>query len=143
MLRTFTTRSHDQRGFTLIELLVVILIIGILAMIALPAFLNQRGKAQDTEARAQVRTAQTAMEILYNEEQDYSAGTLARLRSIERSLGEGKAALTVVSTGQDDYELRSTSVTGDTFAVTKHADGSVERTCAMSDRYGCPAGGSW
>jgi len=56
-------QKRKDEGFTLIELLVVIIIIGILAAIALPTFLNQTAKAKQSEAKTQlssVNTAQTA-----------------------------------------------------------------------------------
>jgi type IV pilus assembly protein PilA len=57
MTATWTAKQRPDEGFTLIELLVVIIIIGILAAVAIPAFLNQRQKGIDATIKSDLKTA--------------------------------------------------------------------------------------
>ncbi|MEZ0492950.1 type IV pilin protein [Kineococcus sp. TBRC 1896] len=66
--------QEKDQGFTLIELLVVIVIIGILAAIAIPTFLNQREKAWTRAAQSDLRNAATNMETYFGDNGTYVGG---------------------------------------------------------------------
>ena len=63
--------QEKDQGFTLIELLVVIIIIGILAAIAIPVFMNQRKKAVDAGIKSDLRTIANELETYYTDNQAY------------------------------------------------------------------------
>jgi type IV pilus assembly protein PilA len=87
--------SHDD-GFTLVELLVVIIIIGILAAIAIPVFLNQRKKGYDAEAKSDLRDLAGFEEIYLSDTNTY--GTIAQIQALEPRLNVSHGVtLSVVS----------------------------------------------
>lgn len=157
----------DEDGFTLIELLVVILIIGILAAIAIPSFLNQREKGQDTCAKTNARTMSIAIESLYVEQNSYANATMSVLNAIEPTItGTGmcgadtsaRIGLAIAADGGcdggvptvDSYCVSQSSGSGGAtktqFSISKASGTAAVRRCGPAARVGkagCPSNGAW
>jgi type IV pilus assembly protein PilA len=135
---TLRPRLRAADGFTLVELLVVMLIIGIIAAIMLPAFINQREKGQDTEAKLVVTTAAQAMAIWQSDHGAFTGATPTELAKLEPSLAEPGSRL-VVDADAGRFTVTTKSDAGGEYAVERKANGETVRTCTRLGKGLCRA----
>jgi type IV pilus assembly protein PilA len=158
MLRKLSQRiNNEEKGFTLIELLVVILIIGILAAIALPAFLGQQKKGQDADAKSNARNLVSQVESCFATEETYANCGNAAMTAADTGLAIGNGTGQVEVKGPSAtpgtpaaaptasaYTVVAHSKSGGQFHIIKDAaTGSTTRWCSQPNQGGCKTGNSW
>jgi type IV pilus assembly protein PilA len=125
--------KKDDKGFTLIELLVVVIIIGILAAIAIPVFMNQRKSAMDAGVKSDLRTVANEAEMYYVDNQKYPAdgsgtGTLTIGTDFEVKLSNSKTLVTFTNDATDgSYVITGTNPDGKEALITyDSAEGGLQ-----------------
>ena len=146
--RLRSSMEERQGGFTLIELLVVIIIIGILAAIAIPVFLNQRKKAVDASMKSDLRTVANEEETYFTDFQSYKpfgpSTATATIGADVVTLSPGNAVTVTLNTAGLAYcilatNLKSTTASASAGVVYVSSKGGLQPTSTTV----CPAAGAF
>ena len=149
LARIRKAQEEREGGFTLIELLVVIIIIGILAAIAIPVFLNQRKKAVDASMKSDLRTVANEEETYYTDFQSYLAVTssglppTAVIGADTVTLSPGNTLTVILNTAGTAYCIKATNPkgtnTGTNGTVYVSSKGGLQPTTTVA----CPGVGAF
>ena len=136
--------TGNESGYTLIELLIAVLIVGVLAAIAIPTFVNQKNKASDAHAKVEARTMATAMETCATDNPGGTFGgcDLPRLRGIEPSISDD-ADVPLVGGSAYVVEAAPADTSANVYRIV-NVEGDQDRECTLGSEGqagGCNIGG--
>ena len=150
MIKRALDRAKDESGFSLQELIVVALIIGMLAAVGAPSFVCQKQRADDSSSKAITRAAAAAMEAYANDNLGaYDGATGAVLHGITPHVPSSMEVTGYANCSGDGgttcYVVKSppNPTSGNSFWLTKKANGELRSDCSSHQIGGCPSDGRW